>query len=476
MTHLGRINKTLLDNELFLSGKYPFFYAYSTIFAKISSDRLTHIQYLIPYSFSMFFFFSTYVLNRYILARISNSDKNGLALLGLFPFLGSGHTFFGPNLLAFYLIPIILLLIYKICEYKSLRISGLAAVFLLILPMWHPEVGIATSITLVVLFSIFVIHYDLRLNIYLPVLISLGSIYWIFQSTSLQRAILSFFSVINLIGSQNTIGREGRQADRYNSILRDIPISNTEIMELFIMRRGLEFLMIAFAFTFLILLVKNRGTWDNSDGSYIIWHCSLLYLFFGLMSATILLTDFVLTWSRFLDFSLFFSVILIIVYLSRIDFNRASVNITTLIILTLIMGLLVLSFYPSPLTRSQNSQVTENHVEAYDWAFSHSTGETVRGSAPSRFLDFLSAGKKYPPVGQTENFPPRLGYANDKRLGQNQTGIYVIGPIVQNRWEAMLPNHTEQWGHRPQDFERLSIDPTVSRVYHGGDSKVYNIN
>ena len=248
----------------------------------------------------------------------------------------------------------------------------------------------------------------------------------------------------------------------------------------------------------LYYLIRHRKTENEMSPTLLAF--TLAFLLLSITSAIELVFTFVIESDRYLQYCIFFSILLLpALLLPNSDSNSIKagglnarlVNRSRLLHSSprtaIISGLLVIllivsiaSLYASPMVRLSNYQVTESEMTGMDHFFQRcdSSVEIYElGLSQFRFFDALY-GQHMEHIGVSWGYPTppdHFGYESATSWTGNITypKYLLINEIGRYSYPNIFPDFHEEWRFYDYDFIRLSFDDNVSNVYSNGNLDVY---
>jgi hypothetical protein len=166
--------------------------------------------------------------------------------------------------------------------------------------------------------------------------------------------------------------------------------------------------------------------------------------------------------------------------------NRARIIAPILVFLILagVFGSGVSTLYASPLTLSDNYQVTRTEIDGVNWLLQnkdYSLDISAHCLPTRRFAYFLftreERGQRQDILSRTAySIPSHFGYHKGAWLGEyyDEDSYMVLGQRDRLRYVEVYPE-LAKYRFYPEDFERLEGDPTVNKLYSNGGLEVYYI-
>jgi hypothetical protein len=164
---------------------------------------------------------------------------------------------------------------------------------------------------------------------------------------------------------------------------------------------------------------------------------------------------------------------------SYVNWQSGVTAVATVALLALVV-LAVFGLYYSPAGGESNHQVTDQDLTGAEWYLDGDLDTEPLDEQGIRMYRFEHAlnGSESTNVQQEGTLPPpRFNYTVHSTLGAsyNETHYYVLTEQARNFYPTVYPNYEQVWRYRPEDYARLSRDPTVSHVYDSGEFDIYRI-
>lgn len=495
MTHFGYIIDILNSGHIGISNYYPILHLLSAILSEIGNiSNIFAIRQFFTSFFYLFFILFVYLLVK----KISKSqiDSYYAFILAAVPVYIGSYTNFAPTEIFFFMIPFFLYLIFLTLLNYDFKVKFVLILGFLPIAYTHPEIIVFLGLVsvIILLIPIFSKNYcDLNffnrkkpVIPFLFILISFVSWYYYFFPFSLQiRRIIATLEgqYINSPYSLNVIS---------NTLMR-AQLSWFDTMDLIIKNFGAVLIYQIIAYIIIFYLFIYLLIHKEKINEYLLFF-SLLVLIYSAITIFTLFFDIVIFYQRTYKYVIFSSVILIALFLT---YKGKSFRDTKTIgkyyygffyfFLVLAIVISIFNIFPSPITKTYNSQVTamefncarwlvvigDRNIEIYDPFFSFGRFvNAIEGTDNSLQIDReyiidIYNEKRTPP----EHFNYRLysyfGYSikNDK--------YFIINKLLKVFYSDLWPKVAR---YTEGDFNRLENDKTCNKIYFNGEVEVQLIS
>ena len=478
LTHLGYIQDltTVGAGEIL----YPFIHLLTyTLSNAMGTETITTINLLSPV-FSYVFFAGLF----YTTVQLFKIRPHILFCLPFISLLlaGSSHTNTAPYVLSVLYTPFIFYLFIKGQQTNITAIRIALVISIVGLVIYHP-------LTTIFLVSIFVLYLALKRirpinsRVKAPTTVTSLTIVvfsaWYLNFTGvIRRFEFVAESLLGSAGGQSELGTYTETADTFSPPLIDI-------VQIALLRYGAEALLLTLAGLFVLVsgYLWVRGVAELNvfvllvAGSYV--------LFTGL-SVLFFVADLIVGFSRPLLFATMFAAILggsLWYYLwdaSEGSSYRPLVSGTFGVVLVVLVVLIVFSVYPIPGLTGTSHQVTESEIDGTEWLFENRDEEILIeeiGIRQYRFDHYhYGTTNTSPTIRRDDTVPPQnLGYQENETFGSNyeRDRYLILTELGKTMYPVQYPDFRQYWRYTPEDFERLALDPSVSRLYDNGEVEFY---
>lgn len=437
----------------------------------------------VPVIFSGLYFGGMY----YVLIHLSDSREQLLLALPfvLLPILGQAHLMIRPYDLSLMLLPIVFFLFFKSQRTPTPSARTAFVVVLVGILLYHP----LTALFLIGIFTLYFVgrsvprirdQYATPTNV-----VSLSAVIFLAWYTSFIGIINRFETIYRrLFGTT-----EGRAPlETYTEASEAASPALIDILRTITFTYGVEFVLFSLGFLFLglSLLLFLRGVYTVRNYTVMLGGTLFVFSFGGL---AFLLSDIIVPHTRpfqiakiaavILAGSLFYFLVFRVEWIRNRSSVRSGAYAFLVIAITLLVGLSILSLYPSPLGSSSNSQVTEMELTGADWITEHgNTDNEISGLGMSYHRSHHALfGVATPDTFGRTTVPDRFNYTEHDNLGQSYTNDNYLHISRHSRivYPELFPDYRTNWRYTPEDFDRLDRDRSVLRVYDNGDYDQYLI-
>lgn len=397
-------------------------------------------------------------------------------------FAGSAHVNTAPYILAIFYVPFILYLLIKGQQTNAVAIRVLLVISVIGVVIYHP----LTTAFLLVVFLVYLVLKRINLtdSISQPpttvtsITLVVFSAWYLNFAGVVRRFEFIADSLLGSAGGQSELGAYADTANTYSPPLFDL-------IQIGIFRYGFEALLLTLAGIFVLVAgyLWIRGA--AKPNLFVLLFAGSFLLFTGL-SVLFLLADLIVGFSRPLLFATIFAVILCgsLYYYLWGAFEGTSyqplVSGTLGCILVVLVVLVVFSVYPIPGLTGTNHHVTEAEVQGTEWLFENRDEEVLIeefGIRQHRFSHLHYGTTNTSPTIRRENTVPprRFGYEENETFGANydRDRYLILTQRGKTTYPEQYPEFRQYWRYTPEDFDRLEVDPSVSRIYDNGVVESY---
>lgn len=483
---------------------YPNLHILTASLILITGDSIINFVNFIPR-----FFFFLLPITMYLFYRIIFKNKNemkiALLLGGSFLFFGTWFMDLFPFYQSFSLMPIIVYLYFKREKLKdTISFSLMFIIIVTSFIFYHP---------LNSLFLIFIFLF-LAIIFYLPQKIKFLKLTEVPEKLLKEKSLnIVFFSILlffiwyfsfsSIVGYFYKVSRSIFFGPTGSIFQSEIAIFNSyspsilDTIKVIAYTYG-SFLIVGLLSVFALTYIFIK--WFRNKGNIYIRFCfifsGIIFLFFSILSAGAIFSDFIVDLPRFMTWLTIFSIILIVIicYSLLSGFEQTNIIykpfkklVITIAMCTFFISITYLSlftFYPSPIIGSGyvNPQVTKMEWKGSEWFQEHNDKQILTneiGITIWRYYYAIYGLKKSQiilPTGEGSKPPPdHFSYNNKTFLGEsfNESRYLIITYLGRIRYPESYPNYRNLWRFTPDDFDQLQNDNTVNRFYDNGGFETY---
>jgi hypothetical protein len=489
LTFAGGIDYITVTHALRPDNYYPMAHLLAASLSFVTGIEPITLMQAIPPLFSL-----AYLLGIYCLVRYLFPDRREFLVVLPFAsllFAGFEHLHFTPYNMSFLLVPLIVLYCLRAQERNAIpsTVAMLALVFAIV--FYHPLTGLLIVVFFSIAKSLSVlsdpdrlvdlpnpIRFDVdrkpvpSVTIGLIVLVMLFTWY-----TRFDTVIRSMASVV--------AGRGPSQFQHVTAVAGRVSPSLADLLGSAVGSYGMEMLVGPAA----LVAVGYFGyaSWRRSapGDTYVAWFAAIFAVSFA-FGAVAFFLDVIFGPLRFTRYGMLAgSLVVGVGYLSlyRTLSNRWSKGLLTLSVYVFLLLLVLLSvflLFPSPITDTENLQLTEREVEGMAWAIDNEN-ETMAtqddGVLQHRHIDYQSMGTESTwEIRERDTTPPdHFGYDTNSTAGRGyREDTYLrVTELARLENPHLYPDYPEHWRHTPSDYRRLENDPTVDHIYTNGEFDNY---
>lgn len=500
--HLGVVKNIIDSGHIEQQNFYPNLHILTTSLVLICKCGVIDMANFLPRVFFFIFPVSLYIFYKSI---FKNRKEIVFALLlcSSFLFFGSAGNYLAQYNLLFFLLPLILFLFFSIMMKQI--IFGFSLLFIIFISsfiVYHP----LSSLLLIFVFLILglILYYDKKFSlknidvisnkfclkkvrdlILISVVIFIAW-YFTFSSILLFYKEL-FFSIFYEVGT-SPFSTQLSQVGQYTIMIFDM-------IKIGFYTYGNYLIIILLSFfSILYMLIRKYRNKQNKKITTLYLFSVLCFLFFGILSAGAFFSDFIVGWGRFIQWSIFFSFILISLVFSGIllpnktfvhtYIKKSSKLIASLIICIILISIVFLSiftFFYAPNRLAPNQQVTNMELTGTRWFFDYRNDQyeiETLGYTLARFSQFIYGSRNNIDNARYNNYitiPDHFSYNSSETLGTfyNDNRYLIITRFGKNFYPEIYPNYSQYWRFKQNDFDKLSNDYTLMKMYSNGDFDLF---
>lgn len=486
MTHIGFAKDIALFESITGGNIYPVTHVLLQAVAYATGADPMQYAVLTPIIFGGLYFGAMY----FLLTHLFNTRQERLFRLPfvMLPALGTAFVGVRPFDLSVMLTPLVLYLFIKGQQQPTLAVRGSFVIVAASYILYHPLSGLF----LMLIFGVWTVarhapkidsDFAAPTNVFSLVFVCFVAWYQNYKSI-LFRLETVFETLFGQATGTAPIEQYSQTVDKASPALIDL-------FRVWLFTLGIEFIIFALGFGFLCLLaIFLYRNWYSVDSYVLLFGCMLVTFSFG--GLAFLLVDIIVGMDRPFQFAKIGGIVLAggvfyllwqyLEYQSRIRGATLGFNVTAGTVLFVLVLVATFSLYPSPLGSEKNYQVTEMELEGSKWLAENevSVSRTARtqtlGINYNRFEDALYGTQNVTVIDEGQP-PAHFNYTARMRLGQSyQNDTYmIITRLGRITYPKKFPDYREFWRFTPRDFDRLSRDRTVSRVYDSGGFDLYRV-
>jgi hypothetical protein len=485
LTHLGNIRNIIDTGHNGNTNYYPITHIYIAQISEVTEISITTLSKLMPLLFAMLSVPFTYCLAKAVLR-----EKGQIILATMFSMilLGTWYLDLTPNILANFVSPLFLYVLFKCLSSKELQWRILSAVLILVFPIFHI---IPAAVILLILLSFPIAnrifggqkHTDLpeyfdisSFSYNSAIFLFVWGATWISSFTIADYELTTFYDVIT-----------GYRQSQLTSLITDINYASGyhySVIGVFIKTNG------GLAILIILTLIAIAILWKKRDFSHDYRLLGLLTVPLGaialaVMALYIVNLDFpplrLLVYIRIIC-GLFTAYILLQAIGSKRDgFRGINTTLRASIVGVVIVGLFALgglAIYPSKYIYGVSSQITQTEINGMDWFLHNGNSKenhTYLSETAFRFADLLLTPDErskrtdisYSLVNHTElKIPFHFGYDKSEYFGSSyqQNLYFVVNQLDRSIYQDVYPEMAKI-RFEPQDFSQLETDPSVDKLY-----------
>jgi hypothetical protein len=491
LSHFGMISETMSIGSIGTQNFYPALHLMASVNSLITGIP----DFSLARELTTPVLFLAYIAGIVLITKQIAGDKHAGMVAFAFaviPVIGQRFGSFTSSDSALFLVPFILYIFYLNVYHNSTASKTLLIIVLLLVPYFHPEI----TIFFILLFSFFFIlshvpgikpsTYE-SVSIHSVIILVLSFLLWLLNFSEIFRYIRRVYSSLFIEATQAQFGVE-----YYSGLLSRSQLSMIEFFDLIVKREGAVLIYCTLAFL-VLLVVARRGIAARAFNLHYVF-LGVIFLISGLLAAISLIADVVISYDRFLKFSVLLATLLISIFVATYMENLRSNPIRGRKILAVVSVLLAValiistfSAYSSPIIRDYNQQTTQMEINGAAWIIAHGDREiqplavlfvfgrlthVIEGTESSKKNDPVYANMLYQNTIVT---PDHFTYDRQNTFGES----YIEDRYLINN-ELMRQYYFQLWPHVARyslaDYKQLYNDATVDKIYLNGELDIYYIN
>uniref|UniRef100_A0A7V3N4D5 Glycosyltransferase RgtA/B/C/D-like domain-containing protein n=1 Tax=candidate division CPR3 bacterium TaxID=2268181 RepID=A0A7V3N4D5_UNCC3 len=492
LTYIGYIKEMLYTGH-FSSNVYPAIHVLSTGLSLINGLAPELLAELIPIYFILFYMFSIYLLAK----KISSQRAQALLVtaFGSLLLFGISNLWLAPAVQCFEMLPFTILLFLRVQTLtKHLSNFLCLLIILLITPFFHPGDGTLFLLLTLLCFSFsmwiyrnfnqykqetdsFLCLKDLR--IWYPILtLFITWFAWFSYTSTFERAISVIWDWALFAKGQTT-------AIQYFTYLTAANLSVLNFTNLFFKMYGQVTIYCLIALVISIVTLKRFLTTEIRIEFQQLNFSILFVVFLALLFVAFFSNILYVNYTREMRYVVFAATIIIGLGLYPMCRKKHKQIGIIVIVVVLIASTTfgVFNTFPSPITRTSNSQVTSTEMTGMVWFLAHQDSSLLideLGLSQLRFAHAIRGVHNVPPnIVYISPPPDHFGY--DKNItygGSYTTDRYFINSIVfRVFYPSLYPEYPHLWRFTPSDFYQLDHeDPSANRIYSNSEFWVYLVH
>ena len=491
LTHIGYV-KDIINYSNIGDNVYPLLHILSVSIHYCTGMDINITTLIIPQIFWFLFVLSVFILGRQIFEdRISIIV---LLFLGSLLIYKNTQLMFVPYMESFYFIPFVLYLIFKTNKKQDLSLYLLLILICIFITFFHPLTTLILVFLLLIIKTTGIIFekricpakkvIDIKVTYLIFIIITI----FISWSSYLILVARSALPLINeLAGATETTS----QFAHYNNLISGVNVDIFYLLKLIFSMYGQWILLTLLSVICMCYLILNY-----KQITYIQFLSINLFLLFFIISAISFVSNSPVSFWRFFNIAMFFSILLIAsssTYLLKIPqkLDGISINIVmkTFFIFTLLIAMTYFStfnLYLSPTVKLAGEQVSDVDISAMNNFYlfrDNSLSIKELGISQGRFYDYIygseSARENVESFMSTNVNPPdHFGYTQNKNfyLSYHYSSYLIINAVGRYWYYYIYPEFPDKWRFTENDFNRLSRDPSVNKIFMSENFDINYIN
>ena len=490
LTHIGYMQDILRTSGIG-ENFYPAAHLLGVTVHLFSGLSLPSVTLTLPLVFSFFFMLSLYFLGKTIFQ--TKTELLILVLVSTLLLWGNGQLAFVPNAQAFFLVPLILFLAFKMYYgVNTIKYQFLLLLMSFLLVFYHPLVTIMVIIILALMQIMLYIQEksEKKTSKKVNYLYSIFFILTIFSLWSTYIAMATYVMkpiISRIFGDENVQSELQKNMD----LISQVNVDPLYLIKLILNVWGKSILLGIFSLLCIVLILRSMKNQTTKPKFYL--GVSVMgFLLFFILSIFMLVSNASFGFGRIYAFANLFSLIVIpsgiylFVYKSPESNPPAGKQVIKLLGVFLIFFCLTyfatFNLYYSPIIKQPNEQVPASNYLGMSTFFSYrddSLPVFELGVVSSRFYDAIygySAPRWNIYFNNKNMIPPNhFGYQNETLSGIfiNKSKYVLVNDKQRRLNPYMNPEFEDKWSFTPTDFERIKSDPKIHQVYTNKDLEIF---
>jgi len=497
LTHLGWVVDIIQNGRIGKTDFYPVIHIWIYETSAVSNASVISTMLLVPQYYT-----GVFIMSMYLLAKALNSTRIEtlmITALAILPIYGAEQLYVVPYVEAFSLVPLTLLILIR-SRARSTRNPvqfGIPLVLMLVLfPFFHPE---TTLFLLILVAAMAALGYSIRRThriqqkdalwgrrqLLMPMLISGASFFlWFSATVAFGATIKGLYDSLILNLGQSPVAF-------YSSLLVRANVNLNKLVVLTIATYGVLLILVVLAATAAIKTLIRFAS-----GKSVLSSNLLLSVMLAILLPILLIFFFVdlLIGTRPVEYVLMISTFLAGIALAALPTSRGRQRVhpspnrkmatAGVFIAACLITLVLMTAYPSPLTKQPNYQVTYEDWAGMDYFIQHRDSNMTTLEISSLVYRFqhaiLGTDAEKAGLGNGAEVLPidHFGYNSSNDLGHfYSNGTYLtIDQTGRDFYPTVYPEFSQLWRFTPKDFNQLLSDPTVNLIYDNGGFELFEIN
>ena len=498
LTHLGYVKDLLAYGHIEHMNFYPILHIWILSLSQISGVEVLRVMLITPELFTFLYIASILALGRSL--RFTARQIQLLGVLATIPIFGYEQLAVFPSSEGLLMMPIAVFLYIKSRDDRTVNrvIFSLALVpILLVYPFLNPESTLFLLLIFAVIFIVTVKASRQAVRFY-EVIVSSGKgmlapcyylliVFFIWFSTSVVFPGLTKAFYVSLLLNSGV-----SPIQSYSSILGIAQVQPVQLLKLILLLYGIALILIIGSAVELLRFLGARAHGQKQlFSSYLL--VSLFSVFLVVVSI-FFFKDFLIG-TRPMKYLLFISTIVFgsgFLMNSLRNPSRRKIAESTisriprflaLVLVAVLLAIVLVSTYPSPITDLPNYQVTQAEFSGMSFYFNHRDQNLLTmeiSISQHRFMDALfGVEAQLPSIRYGSSFtapPPHFGYDTGNPLGSNYTSNqYLLLNSLAREYDQVLPEYKSLLRYSNSDFQLLESDWTVNLICDNGGFEAFYV-
>jgi len=497
LTHIGIVKDIIatgsFGNELNQpQNVYPVLHVFLAVTGLTTGSGIELLAMIVPVFFMLFYIFSIYLL-----ARVITKNYGEILLITVF---GSILLFKGeslmiaPSVQAFYLLPFILYLYYKIKKSTTNIKSYVLCIigFMILMPLFHPGEGTLLLLLILVLIDIpdflnIIVHWNkhqitnrLKNSMMIStVTYCLLFIVWIEWFGNLY---LFYSQIYKLVSSSIYVST----AVVYSQTATKANLSVMQFADMLLKMNGQHLIYFSLAILLAVVLII---AFIKRDMKFIKIEYVLMFSIFMALMVLAFFIDISLAYNREMRYTVFSSTFILGtgIYVVRKKFGHKKIlSVFVITILAISAMLSLFNIYTSPLLKTSNQQVTKMEYAGVSWTLDNRIGGLpIESTAPADLIRLIHGdyGRNYlyDNIVGLNYVTNHFNYTNspNKSFAESigQDAYFIEDKANTIYYQNVIPEYEQYWRFTPEDYEWLNHnDVSVNQIYSNGEEWTYYVS
>jgi len=440
---------------------YPILILQSSTFSKITNISLHNIPVCIN-----IVYYTLYLVFIPVLAKLFSKTKKTHSLIIIFgTIIFWGHNF-APFSRSVFFIPLVVFCIYKLCfqNFDENKYFVLLFIISTLMVFFHPLTSLFLTIIYLGITIVRKIIYRIH-RFTIPRISKIG------VSLSLSSFIMlwlwfSDFNTFKMTMRETfiTTAQQNPPIQTYSYLASKAEL--IDIVNVFMYKYISEFsiLLIGLIFSIYLFFIKKfRYTYD----------LIFQYVVFSFLILVFLLKDLIVG-MRSMPIAIIFASLIAGIGFGLIIIKKKKLYSILAIVTIIIMFFSIFSFYPSPLLKETNPQVTPMDVQGTGWTSKYREPNTTYNIKFYGRLDAVSS-LACPENRVISSIPPDHFNFSEEDFVNSLLGYILVNKRFRRSYPTLYPTYENEWKFTENDFSQLETNTTYIKNYASKEFDIYTI-